>query len=440
MNVRVEHLSSVKKRLSVEVTAERVADEIDKAYRKIAQTAKIKGFRPGKVPFAVLEQHYAPQMEQQVLGRLINDTYFKALSDHSIAAVSEPEIVDSTPLQKGKSFSYEAEVEVRPEIEPQGYTGLQLQKERFDFDAKVIDERLQEMRQARAEMQTSKRKVAKDGDFVLIDFEGFVDGVAFAGGKAEGHLLELGSGSFIPGFEEQVVGLKCGAEKEIQVTFPTTYGNQELAGKAATFRVVLHEIREKNLPELDDAFAKGFGLESLAELREKLEESYRRQEESRIDGDLRERLVQALIERNPVEVPETMVKDQLEFMLGNIRRRLQQQGMTLEMLGMNEDSFQGMYRETAVKQVQGNLILDAVARKEKVRAEETELDGKLAEIAAMANAPLETVKQHYSTPDARRGLFAQVVEEKVIRQLLEQATIREVSKEELPGAQDAAKE
>lgn len=431
MNVKIEQLNSVKKRLSFEVGADHVATEIGKAFQKIGQTAKVKGFRPGKVPQAVLEQFYGAQMEQQVLNRLINDTYFKALVEHKISAVAEPEIVDSSPLVKGQPFTYEAEVEVKPELEPQGYTGLALQKERLLFETKIIDERLQEMRESRGTMQTSSRTEAAQGDFVQIDFEGFVDGVAFPGGKADGHLLELGSGSFIPGFEEQLVGMTCGSEREVQVTFPEQYGSQELAGKAATFKVKLHEVREKVLPALDDEFAQGFGLEDLADLRSKLEENYRRQEESRIDGDLRERLVTALVERNPHEVPETMVKDQLDFMFGNISRRMQSQGISLEMMGMNEESFKAMYRETAVKQVQGTLILEAIARKEQIRVEEGELDGKLEEIAAMANAPLDAVKKHYSGPDARRGLVAQVAEEKVIRFLLDKAQVTEVAKEQL---------
>lgn len=433
MNVKIEQLNSVKKRLSFEIGAEHVTTEIGKAFQKIGQTAKVKGFRPGKVPLSVLEQFYGAQMEQQVLNRLINDSYFKALVEHKISAVAEPEIVDSSPLVKGQPFTYEAEVEVKPELEPQGYTGLQLQKEQLLFEEKIVDERLEEMRAARGVMQASSRTVAQQGDAVLIDFEGFVDGVAFDGGKAEGHVLELGSGSFIPGFEEQLVGMTCGSERDIAVTFPEQYGSQELAGKAATFKVRLHEIREKVLPVLDDEFARGFGLESLAELRRKLEESYRQQEQSRIDGDLRERLVAALIERNPHEVPETMVKDQLDFMYGNIARRMKNQGISLEMMGMNEESFKAMYRETAVKQVQGTLLLEAIARKEQVKVEEGELDGKLEEIAAMANAPLDAVKNHYGNAEARRGLVAQVVEEKVIRFLLEQAQVRELPKEQLSG-------
>ncbi|WP_432823358.1 trigger factor [Trichloromonas sp.] len=434
MNVTIDDISSVKKKLSFEVAAETVDAEIEKAYQKIAKSAKIKGFRPGKAPRSVVEKHYAPQMEEQVLGRLINDSYFKALVEHRVAAITDPEIVESSPLQKGQAFTYQAHVEIKPEVEVKDYAGLTLQKEKFEADPTVVDTRLDEMLAGRAQMQVSERDAAQSGDQVVIDFEGFVDGVAFDGGKAAGHQLELGSGSFIPGFEEQLEGMTRGEEKEIEVSFPAEYGNKELAGKPSVFKVKLHEIKEKVVPELNDDFAKGFGLESLAELREKLEENHRTQEQNRIDGDLREKLMEALIERNPMEVPEAMVSSQLDYMLGNIRNRLQQQGMSLEMMGMNEESFKQMYRETAVAQVKGSLLLEGVARQEKLSADPSEVDGKLEEIAKMSNAPLDAVKKYYASDEARRGLMAQIVEEKAMRLLLDKSTVEEVTKDQLAAS------
>ena len=272
-------------------------------------------------------------------------------------------------IEKGQPFRYEAHVEVKPEFTAKDYVGLELKKEQFQADAEVVDKRLEEMRASRAEMVVASREKARSGDSVVIDFEGFVNGEAFEGGAAEGHLLELGSGSFIPGFEEQLEGMERGQEKEVAVTFPADYGNQELAGQEATFKVRLQEIKEKALPELDDEFAKGFGLESLEELRSRLEESYLTQERNRIDGDLRERLMEALIQANPIEVPESLVSGQLDYMLGNVRSRMQSQGMSLEMLGMDEESFRSMYRDTAVKQVQGSLILEAIGRQEELQVE-----------------------------------------------------------------------
>ncbi len=232
MNIKVEDISSIKKKLSFEIDAEQVEKEFEKAFQKVAKTAKVKGFRPGKVPRPILEKYYGAQMEQQALERLINDTYFKALVEHRIPALSDPEIVENGSLERGKPFSYEAQVEVKPEIEVKDYTGLTLQKEKFVIEEKVVADRLEELRQSRAELKASSREDARQGDFAIIDFEGRVAGEPFAGGKAEGHVLELGSGAFIPGFEEQLTGMKRGEEREITVTFPENYGNKELAGQA----------------------------------------------------------------------------------------------------------------------------------------------------------------------------------------------------------------
>ena len=427
MNIKVEDVSSIKKKLIFEVAPEKVDKEIGRAYKKIGKTAKVKGFRAGKVPESVLEKYYGAQMEQEVLTRLINDTYFQALQDHEIPAVGEPSILDSSGVNKGEAFTYEAEVEIKPEVTAKDYTQLSLEKETFVADPKLVEGRLEEMRNSRAQLEVTSRKKARQGDSVVIDFEGFVDGEAFDGGKGEDYLLELGSGSFIPGFEEQVVGMKRTENKDVEVAFPDDYGQAELAGKPATFKVTVKEIKEKVVPEIDDEFAKGFGVDSLEELRTQLQTSYETQEKSRVENELREKLVTALIERNPIDVPETMIAKQLDYMYENISNRMQSQGMSVAMLGITPENFRENYRDTAVDQVSGNLILEAIGRQESIHADASEIDAKLEEIATMANAPLDTVKKYYASDEARSGLMAQITEEKVIRFLLERAQIKEVA-------------
>ena len=278
---------------------------------------------------------------------------------------------------------------------------------------------------------------ARNGDFVTIDFVGFVDGEAFEGGSAEGHVLELGSGSFIPGFEEQVEGLKRDEEKGIEVRFPDDYGNKDLAGKPAVFKVTVKEIKEQVLPKLNNEFAKEFGVDTLDELKDKLREDYQQQEKNRIDGDLRERLMTAMIEKNPIEVPESMIGHQLDYMMQNIKNRMQSQGMTMEMLGMNDENFRQMYRDTAVKQVQGSLLLEAVARQEEISVEDAEIDGKIEQVAEMANAPLEAVKNYYSGVEMREQLVGQILEEKAIDFLLANSKVKEVPKEKLQPEPEA---
>jgi trigger factor len=365
-------------------------------------------------------------MEQEVLGRLINDTYFKALDDHAIPAVGEPRIVDSSGVSRGQVFTYQAEIEIKPTVAAKDFTGIALQKEAFEPDLMMADKRLEELRASRAQLEVCTREQAQPGDSVTIDFEGFVDAQPFEGGTAEDFVLELGSGTLIPGFEEQVAGMQRGEEKEIAVTFPEDYGQKTLAGKPAVFRVALKEIKAKVLPALDDEFAKGFGVETLVELRDQLETSYRTQEISRIDNDLRERLVRELIVRNPLEIPAAMIAKQLEYMYSNVSNRMRSQGMTPEMLGLTPQSFSERYRETAADQVRGTLLLEAIGKQEGIVVEEGEIDGRLEEIARMANAPVEMVKKYYAGEEAREGLLVQITEEKVVRFLLDKARITEV--------------
>lgn len=427
MNVKVEAVSSIKKKLIFEVASEQVDTEIRKAFQKIGKKAKIKGFRAGKIPESVLEKYYGGQMEQDVLTALINATYFKALQEHAIPAVGEPSIVESSGINKGEAFTYEAEVEIKPEVTVSDYTKLSLEKEKLVLDPKAVTERLEELRTSRSRVEVSKRKKARIGDTVVIDFEGFIGEDAFAGGKGEDYLLELGSGSFIPGFEEQVVGMQRAETKDVEVSFPADYGQAELAGKPAVFKVVLKEIKEKTVPELDDDFAKGFGVDTLNELKAQLQTSYESQETSRIENDLREKLVGALIESNPIEIPEAMIARQMDYMYDNITNRIQSQGMSPEMLGITPDNFRENYRKTAIEQVSGNLILEAIGRQENIVADESEIDAKLEEIAAMANAPIDMVKKYYAGSEARSGLMAQITEEKVVGFLLESAKVKEVA-------------
>jgi trigger factor len=349
--------------------------------------------------------------------------------------VGQPRIVDSSGVSRGQSFTYQAEIEVKPTLTAKDYVGVALKKERFEPDIKLVDGRLEELRTSRGQLEVSVRDSARSGDSVTIDFEGFIDGQPFDGGKAEDFVLELGSGSLIPGFEEQVVGMTRGETKEVAVTFPDDYGQKTLAGQPAIFRVTLKEIKEKLLPSLDDEFAKGFGVDTLAELREQLETSYRTQEQSRIDNDLRERLVRELIERNPCEVPAAMIARQLEYMYKNVENRMRSQGLSPEMLGITAENFAERYRNTAADQVKGTLLLEAIGRQEEIVVDDSEIDGRLEEIAAMANAPVDMVKQYYASAEAREGLLVQIAEEKVVRFLIDKARVEDVSKADLEQEQ-----
>jgi len=438
MNVTIEDLSSIKKKLNIEVAADVVAGEIEKAYKKIGKTANIKGFRKGKVPRAILEQHYGPRVEYEVVGALVNNSLYKALVEHKVEPVSQPEIVDSGNVAKGQPFSYQAEVEVRPEVVAKDYAGLELEKEKLVFKQESVERQLEQMADSRVQLEVTKRKKAREGDTVIIDFEGFIDDTPFANGKAEDYELELGSNSFIPGFEAQLVGLKRDEQKDVAVTFPENYNAKELAGKDAVFKVTLKEIKEKIEPKIDDDFAKEFGAENIADLKEKIKDNILQQEEGRIKSQLQEKLMNALVENNQFEVPEGMVQNQLLHLKDNFSQRLKAQGMSLEMLGMNEENFAKTYRDMAVQQVKGELLLDAISSQEEIGVEESEIDDKIKSIAVEANTPLENVQKYFANEQAREGLKGQLLHDKVVEYLLAQAKISEVEpKQEETTEEDA---
>ena len=441
MSVTVEVLSPIKRKLSIEVAADIVDTELDNAYKKIAKTADIKGFRKGKVPRKILEQHYGPRAKYEAAGPLINNSLYKALLDNKIEAVSQPEVTESGAVEGGQPFKYEAEVEVRPEIVAKDYTKLSLEKEIFSFDEAVVDQQLEQMANSRTVLKVTSRKKAREGDTVIIDFEGFIDDTAFENGAAKDFELALGSNSFIPGFEAQLVGMKRDQEKEVEVTFPEGYGSKDLAGKPAVFKVLVKEIKEKIVPKIDDALAKELEADSLDELKERIKENTIAQEKQRIEGQLQENLMTALLENNPFDVPEGMITNQLHHLKDSFTQKLKAQGMSFEMLGMNDESFNKSYRDMAVQQVKGEIILDAIAAQEKLIAEETEIEQKMVEFSENGKVPLDQVKKYFESESTLAGLKGQILQEKVTKFLLDQAVVTEVEpKQPEPDVADSATE
>ena len=426
MNVTVEDLSPIKKKLTIEVTADLVASELDDAFKKIAKTASIKGFRKGKVPKQILEQQYGPKAHYDTIGSLINNSLYKALIDNKIEAVSPPEVVQTGAIEKGKTFSYEAEVDVRPELTAKDYTGLELEKDKLVFDESVVDQQLEQIQQSKIQLVVAPSDSARVNDTVVIDFIGYIDGEAFENGAAQDYQLELGSNSFIPGFEAQVVGMKRDEEKDISVAFPEAYGAENLAGKDAVFKVLLKEIKEKKVPVLDDDFAKEMDAESLEQLKEKTRDNLKAQQQQQSDSQLQENLMNALLEKNPFELPDGMVTNQLMYLKDSFSQRLKAQGMSLEMLGMNDESFNKTYWDMAMQQVKGELLLDAIAKQEQIVVADTEIEKKIADFAEQSNTPLAQVKKFFENDQALQGLKGQLLQEKVSAFLLDKAVVTEV--------------
>lgn len=426
MDVRVEEVSPIKKKLFVEVPADQVAEELESAFKKIAKSANIKGFRKGKVPKTILEQQFGPKAHYETIGALINNSLYKALLENQIQAVSQPQVVDTGSIEEGAAFSYEAEVDVRPEITAKDYTDLQLTKEKMTFDDSVVDEQLKQLAESRVQLVASDAEAARENDTVVIDFEGFIGDTAFDNGTASDYELELGSNSFIPGFEEQIVGMKREEKRDVNVRFPDGYGAKDLAGKDAVFKVTLKEIKEKKVPAIDDDFAKEMEAENLEQLKERIKETAMTQQQQQVDNQLQENLMNALLEKNSFDVPDGMVTNQLHYLKDSFSQRLKSQGMSLEMLGMNDEAFNKNYWDMATSQVKGELLLDAIAKQESLTVADEEIDKKMKEFAEQSNAPIDQVKKYFENDQALAGLKGQLLQEKVITFLLDKSQITEV--------------
>jgi trigger factor len=430
MQVNIELLSSVKKKLNFEIPVERVNAEIEKVFEDIRKRATLPGFRKGKAPKSLLEKHYQGQIEGDVIKNLFSESYFKYIQDNKIFPVAYPEI-ESDDLVKGEPFKFSAVVEVFPEVKVHTYEKLAVKREKFTPDAEVVEKRLQQMRESMAQLQpVEDGRSAQTGDLATIDFVGYLDGEPFANGAGTDYRLELGSGSFIPGFEEQVAGMNVGEEKRIALKFPENYHSKELAGKDVEFAVTLKELKAKELPELTDEFAKEFGeFQTLEELRAKIQETYLKQENDRIDHEFKDRLVLALVEANDFEVPGALVEKQLAMMLENTQRRLQLQNLSMEMMGMDEARYREQFRGMAEQKVKGSLLLDSLAEQEKITVGDEELEARVRQMAADSGQDYERIAAFYlKNSQARENLLEQVKEEKVIALLCETAVVDEVDR------------
>lgn len=433
MQIKVESLNSVRKKINFEIPAEQVTAEVNKAYAEIRKHAAIKGFRKGKVPMGLIQKNYADKMAEDVLKNLVNDTYFKAIGDQGLNPVGYP-VIESDRLTPGEPFTFSATVEVYPEVTLTEYLGLELVREQLVEDDAALAGRLKEMQENLSQQVPAPGgHLAAMGDFVTFDFLGTLDGVPFEGGEAEGFQLELGSGRFIPGFEEQLVGMGVDASGTVKVSFPENYGNKDLAGKPAEFAVTVREIKIKELPELNDEFAKEFGeFETLDELKVKLAEFQKAQEERRIEQELHDRLLKALIAKNELEIPETFVDRQVGSMLESTKQRLASQRLSLEMVGLTEDGYKIQFREQAREQVKGSILLDAIAEKESLAASEEDIAARVQEIATATRQDPEKVAGHYlPNSQGRANLVVQILEDKAIEFVLANAKVVELPKDQI---------
>ncbi|MFL2116357.1 trigger factor [Marinilactibacillus psychrotolerans] len=398
MTTNFEKTGATSGRLTFSIDQETVKDGLDKTFKKVQKTLNVPGFRKGRVPRKMFNQMYGEAaLYEDTLNDLLPDAYSKAVEEAGIEPVAQPNI-DIESVEKGQDWKLIAEVTLKPEVELGEYKGLEVTKQDREVTEEAVEKNLESRRENLAEL-TVKEDAAEEGDTVVIDFEGFNDGVAFEGGKGENHSLELGSNSFIPGFEEQLVGIKAGEEKEVTVTFPEEYQAEDLAGKKAVFNVKVHEVKSKELPELDDEFAKDADedVETLDELKAKIRENLEEGRENsandaRDDEAIRKAVLNAKIEEIPHEMAHDEVHRQMDMFLNN----LQQQGISAEMYyqmtNSSESDLHKQFEGEAEFNVRTNLVLEAIVEAENLEANEEDIEKEIKDLAAQYNMPEEQVR------------------------------------------------
>ncbi|MGZ3605361.1 MAG: trigger factor [Thermodesulfobacteriota bacterium] len=427
MNVNVEEISSIKKKVSIEIPGDEVTKEVDSFYKDLGKKAKIKGFRPGKVPRNILERYFKDYVKAEVVQKLIGESYPKALTEANLEPVSPP-VMDPGEFNEGKAFQYSAVIEVKPDIKLESYTGLKIEGKKEELKGEEVEQRLKSLQNMHANLKTvSEDRPIQTGDYVIMDYEGSADGKPLEGAKAIDFTVEVGSGHFIPTFEEKLIGLKPGEEKEIEVSFPEDYGYQKWAGKTISFHVKIKEIKEKILPVLDDEFAKDLGdYSSLEELKTKLRGEIEKEKELVLERQLKDQMVNQLIEANPFEVPESLVEEQAKALVSDMKLRLAAQGVDLKNLGVTEEKLQGDYKAMAQKQVKTFLILEKIASQEGIAATDEEADERLKEMAERMHQTFDVVKRYYEKNGLLPEVKAGILRDKTLQFLLEKANVNTI--------------
>lgn len=387
---KVEKMEGNKVKLEIEVAAPDVDTALAKSYRQVVKKVNLPGFRKGKVPRRILESRFGPEiLHEDALEMLVPDAYEAALEEADLDPINNPEF-DLVQIEESKPLLFNAIIEVLPPVELGEYRGLEVDQEKAEVDDIQIDHHLYMLREQNARLVPREEGPVNKGDLVQIDFKGYVDGELFEGGEAEDYSLEIGSGSFIPGFEDQLIGAVQDEEKEIKVTFPASYRKEDIAGKEATFKVVVKQIKEKQLPELDDEFVKEVSeFETLAEMKDDLREKLLKTAEDQSKAKLEEDLIEKVSAAATVEPPKILVDRQIDRMVGDLENYLRYQGMGLdqflELSGKDKDEVREERREEAEKRAKANLVLDAIAKKEGITADDNELKEKIEEIATTYN-------------------------------------------------------
>ena len=428
MNCKVEKTDNANEvKLELTVEASKFDEAIKKVYFKSAKYFNIPGFRKGKAPMNIVEKYYGKEIfYEDAFNEVAGDALDEAVKENDLYVVSRPDI-DVTQIEKGKDLIFTAVMQTKPEAELGKYKGVEIKKIEYKVTDEDIEHELGHMQEHNARMITVEDRPVESGDIVTIDFEGFVDGKAFDGGKAEGHELEIGSNTFIPGFEDQIIGMKIDEEKDINVKFPEEYFSKELAGKDATFKVKLHEIKKKELPKLDDEFAKDVSeFDTLKELKEDIKKKQQKQNDDKAKYETEDAVIKAVCENVKVDIPSGMIETEVDNMIKDIEQRLSYQGLKLEqylqMMGKTTEEMRKEYEPQAIDSIKSRLALEAVIKAEKIEATEEEVDEKMKEMAK--NYGKENDEEFMKNENVRNYIKDGLTSQKAIEFLVKNAKMK----------------
>jgi len=432
MKTRVEDISPVKKRLFVEVDAEELEKRFNKVYSELKKRVRLKGFRPGKVPIKILESRFGDLVKEEVIDDIIRSTLPEAVKELDTLPLAIPSFeYDKASLKRGESFQYCAIVEVKPEIEVKDYLGIELEKPKVEVTDEMIEAELKKLREMHAEIvPISEDRPIRNGDYVRLNYQGFYKGKPLENIKKENALVKVGSRDTHPLFEAGLVGLRKGQTSTISVDFEENYPNPELAGKNIKFAVEILEINELKLPELTEDFIKEkFEVDSIEQLKEQIRKRLLEQEEKKAEAELKRKILDHLTEKVDMEIPDILVESELEYMIENFKMELRVGGSSLEDFGLTEDKLRKDFRKAAEKRVKQMLILAKIADNENIEVSDDELNKEIKEIADMTGRDADELKKLYEERNMIDYLRLKLREQKTLNYLLQNAKIKETSKE-----------
>lgn len=427
MKTQLEKVSTLGRKLNIEVPAALVASTMDRFYKGVQQEAELKGFRKGKAPIAMIKSLYGDRVKMDVTQELLKVGFSKGLQEHQLDPVDYPEF-EFDEVIDGRDFNFSANFEVRPEVELKTYEGLDIVKEIFSVDAKEVDSILENIRNSRASTEDVKEaRPAQKGDIAVIDFKGIVDGAPLERGDGTDHPLELGSKSFIEGFEEGIVGMKVGESKTIHLKFPENY-HADLSNKAVDFEVTLKNLRAKVLPELNDEFVQSLsgGTGSVEDLKKNILKDLEDRQNKKTEETLKENLLKKLIELNPLEIPASLVREQKKLLVQDMQKQMANDGMSEDDYAEYKDKWDADFEKTAKQMIHVAYLIDAIAAKHELHCNKEDVDAKFEEYAKQTGIELARIREFYSKAESMNRLVHKITEEKVIGYLMGKSNIKEV--------------